>query len=260
MDEETKQKLEKFTDFLDKVSVHDSLPVFEELQQINESLKTIAKKETPIMEMPEVQKVEIEGAEIITIKGDKGDSPTDEDLINLIKPLIPEPIVGPEGKMGQKGDKPIAGVDYPIPKDGKDGESIVGPQGERGKDGSPDTAQETRDKLESLLDGEKLSIQAIQDLPKVLDDLMVKLSANGTNRGTSPIARFIDDETPSGTINGSNTVFTISKSPKSGSLKVYRGGARQRVTEDYTLSDSDKTITFTVAPEVGEILLCDFRY
>jgi len=41
-------------------------------------------------EEPEVKKVQILGAEIITIKGEKGDSPTKEELEEIIKPLIPE--------------------------------------------------------------------------------------------------------------------------------------------------------------------------
>lgn len=147
-------------------------------------------------------------------------------------------------------------------KDGKDGKdsSVPGPkglQGYPGKDGSPDTPGEVRDKLERLPSGEKLSIQAIQDLSKIIEEL--KNRPVGTVGGLiSRRIRFIDDETPTGTVNGTNKIFTVSKFPESGSLKVYRSGARQRVTEDYTLSG--RTITFTVAPVVGEILLADFRW
>ena len=112
------------------------------------------------------------------------------------------------------------------------------------------TPVELRDELESLIDGEKLSIQAIQDLPKLLDELTQRM--NSARSGASLISkriRFIDDETPSGTVN---------KSPETGSLKVYVNGQRMRVTEDYTLSD--KTITFNTAPPIGSIILCDYRY
>lgn len=125
-----------------------------------------------------------------------------------------------------------------------------------------DTPEQTRDKLESLEEGEKLTIQAIQDLPKLLDELR---SLIVTRRGTvggglnsmALQSKFIDDETISGTINGVNQTFTLANTPIPSSVKVYRGGARQRVTEDYTLSG--RTITFTIAPEVGEVLLCDYR-
>ncbi len=103
----------------------------------------------------------------------------------------------------------------------------------------------------------------IEELRKSIDDLLIfKKGQGGTSTGTifggGSRTRFIDDETPAGTINGSNATFTTSKAPLTGSLKVYRGGARQRVTEDYTFDT--KTITFTIAPEVGEVLLVDYRY
>ena len=69
---------------------------------------------------------------------------------------------------------------------------------------------------------------------------------------------FVDNEIPSGTIDGTNTDFTIANIPVSGSLKVYRGGSRQKLTEDYTFSGI--TITFIIAPQDGEIILVDYRY
>ena len=106
----------------------------------------------------------------------------------------------------------------------------------------------------------------IDELTKKVEDLtaLIKITpqqnaqtGNGYNFFGSVRTRYVDDETLTGTINGSNTVFTIKKAPVSGSLKIYRGGTRQRVTEDYTFSGT--TITFTVAPQVGEILLADYR-
>lgn len=122
------------------------------------------------------------------------------------------------------------------------------------------TSIEIRDRLEILPEGEKLSIQAIQDLSKMLDEMGQRITSSRS--GASLISkriRFIDDETPSGTVNGSNTIFTLtSKSPEAGSLKVYVNGSRMRVTEDYTLSD--RTITFVTAPPTGSIILCDYRW
>lgn len=46
------------------------------------------------------------------IKGEKGDSPTTNELISIIKPLIPEPIKGEKGEKGGKGS------------DGKDADPI----------------------------------------------------------------------------------------------------------------------------------------
>ncbi len=65
-------------------------------------------------------------------------------------------------------------------------------------------------------------------------------------------------ETPSGTVNGSNTSFTIASTPVSGTLMLFRdgqllvgGGA------DYTLSST--TITMTTAPVTGSVLLAYYQ-
>jgi len=57
------------------------------LDTIGKNLEKIASKKEK-----DIQKVEIQGASIITIKGDKGDdghTPTDTELLAIIKPLIP---------------------------------------------------------------------------------------------------------------------------------------------------------------------------
>ena len=70
--------------------------------------------------------------------------------------------------------------------------------------------------------------------------------------------KFIDDETPSGTVNGSNATFTLANVPNPpASVKVFVNGARMRVTDDYTLSS--KTITFGTAPPSSSIILVDYR-
>lgn len=83
---------------------------------------------------------------------------------------------------GQRIDARLAAI-----KDGKDGE--MGPKGEKGdkgdvgpmgppglpgingKDGSPDFADDIRNKLELLPDGEKLSQNAIEGLPQALSGI-----------------------------------------------------------------------------------------
>ncbi len=65
-------------------------------------------------------------------------------------------------------------------------------------------------------------------------------------------------EVPSGTIDDSNTVFTLTHTPDSGTLKIYLNGARQKITEDYILSGG--TITFISAPSSGSILIVDYNY
>lgn len=118
------------------------------------------------------------------------------------------------------------------------------------------------EKLESIdNESEKLGIEAIKDLRKELDELKSKIG------GRVPIGGFniksvnfhiTDDETPEGTKNGVNTVFTIKTAPSpASSLKVYVNGQRQRVTENYTFSG--RTITFVEAPLSTDVILVDYR-
>jgi gas vesicle protein len=119
----------------------------------------------------------------------------------------------------------------------------------------------TRDLLEGIQEEEeKLAISAIAHLEERLDELFkrpVGTGGGGFNYGALDL-HILDDITPTGDIDGNNTVFLLPHSPSPvSSLKVYRGGSRQRITEDYTFSGS--TITFNIAPQVGEIILCDLR-
>lgn len=72
---------------------------------------------------------------------------------------------------------------------------------------------------------------------------------------------FVDSETPSGTINGSNDTFTLAGTPATGSLHLYKNGIRQRAGSgnDYQLSTA--TITFEAGnlPQTGDVLLADYR-
>lgn len=67
----------------------------------------------------------------------------------------------------------------------------------------------------------------------------------------------VRNEVPSGTVNGSNTSFTIASTPVTGTLRVYVNGVRQKVTDDYTLSGT--TITFVYAPLTDSKLLVDYE-
>jgi hypothetical protein len=70
--------------------------------------------------------------------------------------------------------------------------------------------------------------------------------------------REVANETPAGTINGSNVTFTLANTPlPASSLKLYLNGVRQKAGgEDFTLSGA--TITFVNAPLTGSILLADY--
>lgn len=76
--------------------------------------------------------------------------------------------------------------------------------------------------------------------------------------GTLSPSNFVTEETPSGTINGSNTTFTLANTPTSGTVKLYLNGVRQKsgAGNDYTITTN--TITFTTAPVSGDVILCDY--
>ena len=69
---------------------------------------------------------------------------------------------------------------------------------------------------------------------------------------------FVEDETPVGSINGTNTTFTLADSPNPvASLEVRRNGLILTLTTDYSLSSD--TITMVTAPRTGMTLRCDYR-
>jgi hypothetical protein len=72
---------------------------------------------------------------------------------------------------------------------------------------------------------------------------------------------FADDETPSGTVNGSNVTFTLAHTPNpSASLQLFVNGQLMTpgATEDFTLSTA--TITFATAPDTGSNIRAWYRY
>jgi hypothetical protein len=71
---------------------------------------------------------------------------------------------------------------------------------------------------------------------------------------------FVDGERPSGPINGSNNVFTLSAAPlPPSSLQLYRNGLLQRQPDDYSVAL--QTITFVAAsvPQPGDIIQAFYR-
>ncbi len=139
-----------------------------------------------------------------------------------------------------------------------------GLNGKNGLDGldGEDADQVDIDKLiKKVLD--EIEVPEV-DLDKVKEDIeelkerpIGKLGGGGFSK-IHMESKMIDDETLSGTVNGSNKVFLTTNTPNPpASLKVFRGGARQRITEDYTFTG--RTITFIIAPVSGEVILVDYR-
>jgi len=127
-----------------------------------------------------------------------------------------------------------------------------------------DTAEDVRNKLELLTGEERLNVSAISGLKEMLEEYKKKymerpLGSGGG--GFSKIAmegKFVDNEVPSGLVNGTNKVFTIAKAPNpTTSLKVYWNGQLLLKDSDYTLSGT--TITMEVAPDTGSNIWVDYR-
>lgn len=124
-------------------------------------------------------KINTEDGKTLTIitkrgeKGDKGEAPTQEELVSIIEPLIPSPIKGDKGDKGDKGN------------DGRDGEKgDKGDKGDAGKDGSPDTVEELIAKLQSVK-RQWLSIEAIDGDFNTKVTKVIKQFGGGNGTGTT---------------------------------------------------------------------------
>lgn len=107
----------------------------------------------------------------------------------------------------------------------------------------------------------------------MIDDLgaISAVSGNGSNcvhvdgssgacGSTTPYPVFVDADTPSGAINGLNTVFTLSQTPSpSTSLSLYRNGMMQRQGVDYSLAANTITFVPAATPQSGDILTAFYR-
>lgn len=152
-------------------------------------------------------------------KGDKGDNPTKDELIALIYPLIPDAIPGNAGAPGDNG--------------------------------SPDLAEDIRNKLE-LLDGdERLSSSAVRGLDEAIQELKTGITKSGqqVGWGAHPLA-----------IQGSGTTkvkvariinftgATVTHSPQGVTTVAITGGSTLSGTQEKsTTTPNGSTTTFTFA-------------
>lgn len=103
--------------------------------------------------------------------------------------------------------------------------------------------------------------------PKLPNDATKYLDGTGAYSvpaGGGGGANFADNETPDGTMDGSNATFTLAHSPVEGSVKLYLRGLRMApltgspATGDYSISGD--TITMANLPGSGDSFLADYRY
>lgn len=164
---------------------------------------------------------------------------------------------GKDGKDGAAGKDGKVGQQGPPGKDGKNG--VDGINGKNGLDGSPDTADTIRNKLELLPEGEKLAIEAIEDLRKELDDLKKETSrVAALPRGVAPRSSNATKYFPL-TPDGSTKTFAV---PKNVACVVLGSDFPNVLMENagFTINGNRTQIVLTVdnAPIQGSQLL--FQY
>lgn len=215
-------------DELDGITDITKANVQEELKRLNdqfvkdalvkiENIVTLANKE--LERAKTIQK----GDKGDSIKGDKGNPPSKDELVALIKPLIPSPVPGPKG------------------------DTIRGPRG----DTAPVDEDSIITKLLKKLLKKELEIGKIKGLEERLRNMSSKLMLGGKGgggQGSWKVKALL------GTMNGTNTDFTYSGSlPATNSHIVELNYQPQNPLTDYTVSESNGVVTvaYTVAPHAS---------
>jgi hypothetical protein len=70
---------------------------------------------------------------------------------------------------------------------------------------------------------------------------------------------FVDNEVPTGEVDGENKIFTLSLIPVSGSEHLYLNGLLQDSGMYYDYTIINNVITFNIPPPFGSIILCSYR-
>jgi hypothetical protein len=63
---------------------------------------------------------------------------------------------------------------------------------------------------------------------------------------------YVENEIPSGTINGANLVFTLANSPKSNKISLIRNGMVMQPTGHYSVSGTTLTYITGFEPQTGD--------
>jgi hypothetical protein len=93
-------------------------------------------------------------------------------------------------------------------------------------------------------------------VPQTGDSILASYRLAGSLPGVS----FIDGETPAGTIDSVNNIFTLSQSPNpAASLALFRSGLRLKSGADFTVSGNTVTFVSGHVPQTGDVVQCSYR-
>lgn len=276
--------------------------ILDEHKKTNEHLEKISGKDVQKVELVPPDDEEDEEDKLALLfwkmlrgrKGEKGDSPTDEALIALIKPLIPDPIQGEKGEAPTKED--LLNLILPLipkPKDGKNGKDghtptkaeltdliltlIPEPKtGAKGKDGTNGRdgkdAKISAKLLLEILKG-KISYDDLKDLPNLdvfrrqssrtvslieLDDVnLTGLTKTNGKYNLGSGGGSSGNSTYGEIVAGSNTTFTLAATPTANTVRVWGGGSRLTPGVDFTIVGA--VITTVNSYDSGQVL-ADYNY
>lgn len=86
------------------------------------------------------------------------------------------------------------------------------------------------------------------------------LTNNVFSLGAGALPNYAGAETPAGTIDGANRVFSLAQLPITGSLQLFRNGLIQKEGLHFTVSDQTVTFAETATPETNDVLIAYYRY
>ena len=97
------------------------------------------------------------------------------------------------------------------------------------------------------------------DLTTQVQNILPIANGGTGNASGAMLPNFADNETPAGTVNGSNNVFVLAHVPNpQASLQQFKNSSLMLQGVDYSLSQS--TVTFTVPPASGSNLRAWYRW
>lgn len=230
--------------------ISPQLPVVKELRAISKGIKELAEKEQPKEERPEVQKISLEGAEVITIKGEKGDKGDRGEK-------------GEQGERGERGEdgKSIKGDKGDAGEQGEVGErGEKGDTGEKGEGGSPDTGEQIIEKInedESDLVIRKEKVEGLVDELKRIERVASSKTSMPSRRVYQPKLDRFTAQT-----DGVTKTFTLTREPIDSDTVEVSGTDFPIIldpTVDFTVSGKTLTLSANIpAPSSGATLIVKY--